>query len=181
MKGQILRFSVTINGVISGDDAQRYNFEVPEWNPAQYPTEGMYVDFDVDDEGRATDLIIVSSPHAQAIQIDPERNDPPPPAPEPAQPPTTAPPRAETPKSRTTAALFAFFFGLFGVHKFYLGYTGPALTVLIVNIVGILTLFGWLITFPITGVIALIETIKYFSLSDEEFHRTHVQGRKPWF
>ena len=183
---------MTVSGVISGDDSQRYSFEVPEWNPEQYPTEGMYVDFDVDDEGQAVDLIIISPPRAQALRIDPVRDEPLPPppepvpepipAPEPAQapPPTTAQPRVTEPKSRTTAALFALFFGLFGVHKFYLGYTGPALTVLILNIVGILTLFGWLITFPITGVIALIETIKYFSLSDEEFHRIHVQGRRPW-
>jgi len=49
-------------------------------------------------------------------------------------------------KSKIAAALLAFFFGMFGVHNFYLGYTGKAVTQLI------LTLFGIPLSFIIIGV-----------------------------
>lgn len=66
--------------------------------------------------------------------------------------------RVEGEKSKTTAALFALLLGGFGVHKFYLGRTG----------LGILYLmFCW--TF-IPALIALIESISLFSMSDQRFN-----------
>lgn len=41
-------------------------------------------------------------------------------------------------KSKLVAGLLAIFLGTFGVHNFYLGYTGKAVTQLVLSIVGIL-------------------------------------------
>ena len=60
-------------------------------------------------------------------------------------------------KSRVSAALFAFFLGGLGAHKFYLGKVGQGLLYLV---------FCW--TF-IPSVIALIELIRYLCMSDERF------------
>jgi len=61
-------------------------------------------------------------------------------------------------KSRTTAALFALFLGGIGVHRFYIGDTAKGILYLV---------FCW--TF-IPGIIALIEAIRWFSMSDAKFH-----------
>jgi TM2 domain-containing membrane protein YozV len=45
-------------------------------------------------------------------------------------------------KSRTAAFLFAFFLGTFGIHRFYAGKTGTAITMLLLT----LSLFGLIIT-----------------------------------
>ena len=79
---------------------------------------------------------------------------------------------------KIAAALFAFFLGAFGAHKFYLGYKKQGIIMLLVF------LFGWiLIGIPsaIIGLIAFIEFILYLTKSDEEFEQIYVIGRKPWF
>lgn len=51
-------------------------------------------------------------------------------------------------KSKTVAALLAFFLGDFGIHRFYLGDTGIGLAFLIPSLFGLLTWFigiGWVI------------------------------------
>jgi TM2 domain-containing membrane protein YozV len=42
-------------------------------------------------------------------------------------------------KSRVAAGILAIFFGSFGVHNFYLKYTGKAVTQLVLTLVGIIT------------------------------------------
>lgn len=64
-------------------------------------------------------------------------------------------------KSKVVAALFAFFLGGLGVHKFYLGEIGLAIIYL---------LFCW--TF-IPSFIALIEGICYLAMSEESFHHRY--------
>lgn len=58
------------------------------------------------------------------------------------QPAANAPviPAGISPKSRTVAALFAFFLGQFGAHRFYAGKIGTAVTMLVVALVGYATL-----------------------------------------
>lgn len=79
---------------------------------------------------------------------------------------------------KVAAALFAFFLGAFGAHKFYLGYKKEGIIMLLVF------LFGWIllgIPSVIIGLIAIIEFILYLTKSDDEFERIYVIGHKPWF
>lgn len=65
---------------------------------------------------------------------------------------------ATTASKRIAAALFAFFLGGFGVHKFYLGKTGQGILYL---------LFIWT---GLPSIIGIIEGIIYLTKSDEEFN-----------
>jgi len=69
---------------------------------------------------------------------------------------------SQSDKSRTTAALLAFFLGGIGGHKFYLGKSGQGILML---------LFVW--TF-VPAFIALYDLIKFLSMSDGEFERQYV-------
>jgi len=66
---------------------------------------------------------------------------------------------AENGKSRIAAALFAFFLGGIGVHKFYLGQVGQGLLYLI---------FFWTL---IPAFVAFIEFIILLCMSDETFNK----------
>lgn len=51
MKGKILDFSITESqGVISGDDGNRYTFVGKEWKSSTLPQAGLRVDFDNEDQ-----------------------------------------------------------------------------------------------------------------------------------
>ncbi|MGO2088385.1 MAG: TM2 domain-containing protein [Oceanisphaera sp.] len=76
------------------------------------------------------------------------------------------------------AALFAFFLGAFGAHKFFLGYTKQGVIMLLVFLLGFI-LLG--LPSMIIGLIAFIEFILYLIKSDEEFEQTYIVNRKPWF
>lgn len=85
-------------------------------------------------------------------------------------------------KSKVAAGLFAIFLGGWGIHKFYLGFTGPGLVYLLVNTVGFA--ITWLFLFIpnfVLGVMALVEGIIYLTKSDEDFEQTYVIGKKRWF
>lgn len=64
-------------------------------------------------------------------------------------------------KTKIAAALFAFFLGGFGAHKFYLGQIGLGFVYLI---------FCW--TF-IPAIIAFIEFILFLTMSDETFNQKY--------
>ena len=51
-----------------------------------------------------------------------------------------------SPKSRLVCTLLAFFLGTLGAHRFYLGKTGTAVTMLVLGIA------GWVLTFVVVGV-----------------------------
>ena len=59
-----------------------------------------------------------------------------------------------SPKSRLAATLLAFFLGIFGAHRFYIGKTGTAIVMLLLGIAGLATiglfwwLFWWLLWWP---------------------------------
>jgi len=81
-------------------------------------------------------------------------------------------------KNKIVAALLAFFLGIFGVHKFYLGYTTAGIIMLICGTV------GWIfLAIPplIVGVIAFIEFIIYLVKSDQKFYEEYVVGKRTWF
>ncbi|MDZ7789393.1 MAG: TM2 domain-containing protein [Xanthomonadales bacterium] len=61
MKGQVIAFDEQTNkGKISGHDGKRYSFTRVQWaNSEQQPKVGLEVDFDVDDDDSAKDIIIL--------------------------------------------------------------------------------------------------------------------------
>lgn len=68
-------------------------------------------------------------------------------------------------KSKIAAGILALFFGSLGIHNFYLGYTGKAVTQLLLTVLGIPLCFV-LIGFPMiaaTGIWAFIEAIMIFT------------------
>jgi TM2 domain-containing membrane protein YozV len=156
MTGRILEFSLATNtGLIRGDNGARYSFAATEWKSDTLPTPGLHVDFQVDGS-RATDVFRTPNDDVSTSRTDS--------------------------KSKLAAGLLALFLGWLGIHKFYLGYTGPGLLFLLTNTI------GWVVTWAllglpnaILGIIALIEGILYLTMTDEEFIRKHIEGRHPWF
>ena len=61
-------------------------------------------------------------------------------------------------KDKNVAAIFALFFGVFGIHRFYLGQTGKGILYL---------MFFWF--FGITAILGLIDAIIFFSMDNDEF------------
>ncbi|MEM9965133.1 MAG: TM2 domain-containing protein [Asticcacaulis sp.] len=80
-------------------------------------------------------------------------------------------------KNKIVAALLAFFLGMFGVHKFYLGYTTAGIIMLVCGTI------GWLLVLPglAVCVIAFIEFIVYLVKSDQKFYEEYVVGKRTWF
>jgi TM2 domain-containing membrane protein YozV len=87
-----------------------------------------------------------------------------------------------SPKNKVAAGLLAIFLGSLGIHKFYLGFTGPGLVYLLINTIGF-AITGVLLCIPnmILGMMALIEGIIYLTRSDEEFEQLYVVQKKKWF
>lgn len=100
MRGQVLTYDqLTAQGVISGENGERYSFLGVEWKSApQQLRSGASVDFGI--EGQS----------ANAIYVIPAT-------------PGTVGAYGSSDKSPVAAGLLALFLGGLGVHKFYLGYT----------------------------------------------------------
>lgn len=82
-------------------------------------------------------------------------------------------------KNKIAAGLLGIFLGVFGIHKFYLGYTKEGVTMLLISVLGGIVTFGmaaWVV-----ALFGLIEGIIYLTKSDEEFRERYVQARKAWF
>ena len=85
------------------------------------------------------------------------------------------------------AGLLAIFLGVFGVHKFILGYQKEGIIMAVIGGVGIVGTFipviGCLTVFGAIAmsVIGLIEGIMYLTKTDEEFVNTYITNQKPWF
>lgn len=115
-----------------------------------------------------------------------EQNPPPstPPSEPPPQDPGPPPPSSPSPggsisDKKLISGILGIVLGSLGIHKFYLGYQKEGIIMLVVSLVG-----GALTCGAITGavgIIGLIEGILYLTKTDEEFDRTYVTGRKPWF
>lgn len=66
-------------------------------------------------------------------------------------------------KSKVVAALLAFFLGIFGAHRIYLGKSGSGFTFLILSIVSIF-LSGFIIGFFILGILSIIAVVDFFRI-----------------
>lgn len=71
-------------------------------------------------------------------------------------------PVAPSIKSRKTAFWLALLLGGLGVHKFYLGYWGWGIILLLLMMTGV------------SALIALVQAIRYWKLTDEEFAVKHA-------
>ena len=82
-------------------------------------------------------------------------------------------------KSKIAAGLLAIFLGSLGIHKFYLGYSGAGIVMLLVSLLAGFVTLG--LATAIMSLIALIEGIIYLTKTDEQFYYTYVAGKKSWF
>lgn len=73
---------------------------------------------------------------------------------------------------KLVAGIMGIVLGVFGVHKFILGYTKEGIIMLILALLTCGTL---------TSIIGLIEGIVYLTKSDEEFYQMYQLGKRPWF
>ena len=73
---------------------------------------------------------------------------------------------------KVVAGILAILLGGLGVHKFFLGYTGAGIILLVVGIVT---------CFSISSIIGLVEGIIYLTKTDEQFYQEYVVGKKQWF
>ncbi len=146
MRGQVLGVDRDgREGRITGDDGQRYWFQPDDWSDRTGPSVGAQVDFEVSN-GRA--LRIYHVPGTVA------------PVPAPA-----ATERRRPRKDKVAAALLAFFLGVLGIHRFYLGRTGSGIVMLLLTC----TLIGMFVT----GIWALVDFVRYLVMDEEDFHRRY--------
>lgn len=85
----------------------------------------------------------------------------------------------ESENKKILAGVLAILLGIFGVHKFVLGYMKEGIIILVTTLLlGIFTcgVAGWLMS-----ILGLIEGIIYLTKTDEEFYVTYQVGKKPWF
>ena len=155
MTGQVLDYSIQTNeGIISGDDSQRYRFAGSDWPGASAPVRGTLVDFDIAEGNRAVSIYLVQPTAPPSVTQQ-------------SAPVQTAPPYQQTVaggKVRTTAAVLAFF----GIGKFYLGENGAG----ILRIVLYCTIIGA----PISAFLCLMDAIKLLQMSDAEFDQRYNGG-----
>lgn len=85
----------------------------------------------------------------------------------------------EISNKKLAAGLTGIFLGAFGVHKFILGYTKPAVIMLVVSLAGGVVTCG-LASF-VMGVIGLIEGIIYLTKTDAQFQLQYLDGQQDWF
>jgi TM2 domain-containing membrane protein YozV len=152
MRGRVLGVDPrTGEGIVAGQDGQRYRFAPEDWAHRGEPAIGIEVDFEA-----ANDRALSVFPMPTA------------PGPRRAVPPATvAPPTND--RNKYVAAVMAFVIGTLGIHRFYLGRTGSGIIMLVLSI----TVIGLVISAPW----ALIDMIRYLMMSDEEFAARYPRKR----
>jgi TM2 domain-containing membrane protein YozV len=152
MRGQVLGVDPrTGEGIVAGQDGQRYRFAPEDWAHRGEPAIGIEVDFEA-----ANDRALSVFPMPTA------------PGPRRAVPPAiVAPPTND--RNKYVAAVMAFVIGTLGIHRFYLGRTGSGIIMLVLSI----TVIGLVISAPW----ALIDMIRYLMMSDEEFAARYPRKR----
>ena len=76
---------------------------------------------------------------------------------------------------KLVAGILAIILGVFGVHKFILGYQKEGLIMLLV------TILTCGIGGAVVSIIGLIEGIIYLTKTDEEFYQMYQVNKKTWF
>ncbi|MCP3734228.1 TM2 domain-containing protein [Sphingomonas sp. RP10(2022)] len=145
----------TGEGLVAGDDGNRYRFAPEDWAQRGEPAIGIHVDFEA--EGTRA-LSVFPMPAAPAADGATRHVLAPPPPREPVND-----------RNKYVAAALAFLLGTVGVHRFYLGRTGSGIAMLVMSI----TVVGLLITGPW----AFIDMIRYLIMSDGEFAARYPRTR----
>ncbi|MGE0339594.1 MAG: NINE protein [Xanthobacteraceae bacterium] len=152
MRGKVINYDDKEGrGIISGDDGNRYEFvRGAIGGNLRSLRAGTDVDFNV--TGRQATDIFAYRPSTSGGQVGQ--------------------------KSKVAAGLLAILLGGLGIHKFYLGYPGAGIIMLLLFIFGFI-----LLALPsiIISVIALVEGIIYLTKTDEEFYQTYEVGSRSWF
>jgi TM2 domain-containing membrane protein YozV len=140
MRGQVLGVDLKSgDGQIAGDDGLRYAFQPGDWSDRAGPSIGALIDFEAEGQ-RARRIYRLPGSQPPPALLQPQRlND----------------------RNKYVAALLAFFLGLLGVHRFYLGRTGSGLVMLLLSI----TVVGM----AVTGIWAFVDMLRYLFMSDDEF------------
>jgi TM2 domain-containing membrane protein YozV len=76
---------------------------------------------------------------------------------------------------RIAAGILALLLGTFGIHKFYLGFVGTGLIMLLISV-----LSCWILS-PVVWLIGVIEGIIYLLKTDRDFYRDYEVWRQNWF
>ena len=154
MRGQILGVDTrTGEGQLAGDDGRRYRFAPEDWAHRGEPAIGLAVDFDPQDT-RARSIFPLPGAATLPAAVSPAH---------------AARPAPATDRNKLIAALLAFFLGVFGVHRFYLGRIGTGILMLLLTC----TIVGTLVSGPW----ALIDTLRYLFMSDRDFARRYGDWR----
>ena len=85
---------------------------------------------------------------------------------------------------KIAAGICGIMFGTFGVHKFSLGLTGGAVTMLCISLACLfLTPFTCVsfLALPVMHIIGLVEGIIYLTKSDAEFYQVYMVQKRQWF
>ncbi|WP_277981975.1 TM2 domain-containing protein [Sphingomonas phyllosphaerae] len=142
MRGQILGVDVRSgDGLVAGEDGERYTFAPEDWAQHGEPMRGQLVDFEAA-AGRARNVFPV--PVAPAVA----------PAPVAAPVPTID-------RNKYIAAVLAFLFGIFGIHRFYLGRVTSGIVMAVLTF----TVIGALVTVPLS----IVDMVRYLVMSDRDF------------
>jgi TM2 domain-containing membrane protein YozV len=145
MRGQVLGVDRgSGEGQISGEDGQRYVFAPADWRDEKGPVVGVHVDFTTQG-ARASCIFRLPEPGAPPLPAQAAAND----------------------RNKYVAALLAFFVGVLGIHRFYLGRNGSGVLMLVLSatIVGLV----------VTGIWAFIDTIRYLAMPEAEFAQRYAR------
>jgi TM2 domain-containing membrane protein YozV len=153
VKGTVLSFEWREStGAISGEDGNRYRFSGQDWTGDTTPKVGLRVNF-VPDGDRAKEIFPEERDRLGGVGSD------------------------FASSRKLVAGVLSILLGIWGVHKFYLGYNREGMIMLLAGSIGMILV----IPAMVSGVIALVEGIIYLTKSDTEFEQIYVVGKKPWF
>lgn len=143
---------------------------MPQWQPAGQVAE-------------LQSVLFPASPNAQAVPL-------------PAANPATVgyatpafaagyPPSGDVSGKKIAAGICGIMFGTFGVHKFIIGLTGGAVTMLCISlgclVLGAFTCGITWIALPVMHIIGLVEGIIYLTKTDAEFYQIYLVQKRQWF
>lgn len=81
-------------------------------------------------------------------------------------------------KSHVVAGVLAIFFGVFGIHKFYLGFTNEGFIMLGITIIGLL--LSWGAAAFIVALMSVMEGLIYLIKTQKQFDLDYVYGSRKW-